>query len=713
MIPVHVVRALRFSLDQGPSIDGGPPGSKNEDGDRFLEIWNLVFPQFDRQPDGELEPLAKPGVDTGLGLERLAAVTQGADSNYGIDLFKPIFERLGETVGRTQDIDVLATPSCRVIADHVRSAAFLIGDGILPDREGRGYVLRRIIRRALRHGYKLGIEEPFFHTLVQPLVESMGDAYPELATSEERVTRALLDEEVKFGETMQRGMHLLEDALKDLSGRTISGDIVFRLYDTYGFPVDLTADVAREHGLLIDRSGFDELMRHQQERARASGQFQNTATNDITLEGEVDFVGYDHLEGESKIVEVFANQDGQLIETDALRGQQEGAIVLDQTAFYGEAGGQVGDIGSIIGAQSQFMVTNVTRSNAQFVHHGRVQSGEFAASQNVQYKVDAVHRQDVARNHSATHLLHAALKRTLGEHVQQRGSLVEAPRLRFDFSHDRPVTSQERALIETAVNEQILTNAGVETSILLYDDAIASGAVALFGEKYAENVRVLNMGDGFSVELCGGTHVGRLGEIGLFKIVSESGIAAGIRRVEAITGRKAYERFRDHEALLREVGDHVSASEDQLSKRIEQLVNERKELRKQLDDALSLKLRDRGSALETSAQDIGDVKLVATLLDGTSETMMASFDDIRSRLVDFVVVLATVDDGKCQVVCGVSNSLTELVSSNDVIAFLSEYGQIRGGGKANMARAGGFASADELEQGLDSLPEWLKTKLTQ
>ena len=426
-------------FDQGPSIDGGPPGSKDEDGDRFLEIWNLVFPQFDRLPDGELSPLAKPGVDTGLGLERLAAITQGADSNYGIDLFAPIFTTLADVLKRSRDIDVLATPSCRVIADHVRSAAFLIGDGILPDREGRGYVLRRIIRRALRHGHKIGIKEPFFHTLVQPLVESMGEAYPELVNSQDRITNALLNEEVKFGETMQRGMDLLEDALKDLSGETLPGDTVFKLYDTYGFPIDLTADIAREQGLTIDQSGFDELMTQQQDRARAAGQFKNAASAEIAVDGEVDFVGYELLEGESRIVKVLVVEGEELIETDVLRDQQEGAIVLDRTAFYGEAGGQVGDIGLIVGVDAQFNVVDVTRSNDQFVHYGRVQKGEFSEAQNVRYEVDAIHRQDVARNHSATHLLHAALKDTLGTHVQQRGSLVEAPRLRFDFSHDGPV----------------------------------------------------------------------------------------------------------------------------------------------------------------------------------------------------------------------------------------------------------------------------------
>lgn len=698
-------------FDQGPSIEGGPPGSKDEDGDRFLEIWNLVFPQFDRQPDGELAPLANPGVDTGLGLERLAAITQGVDSNYGIDLFAPIFSALANTIQRTQNIDALATPSCRVIADHVRSASFLIGDGILPDREGRGYVLRRIIRRALRHGHKLGIEEPFFHTLVEPLVESMGAAYPELVASQERTTKALLDEEVKFGETMHRGMNLLENALKDQSGRILSGNIVFKLYDTYGFPVDLTADIAREHGLTIDQAGFDVLMSEQQNRARAAGRFRNSSSIAITVDGEVDFVGYEQLAGESRIAKVLSVEEGQLVETDILRDQQEGAIVLDQTAFYGEAGGQVGDIGAIVDADSQFNVTDVTRSKDQIVHHGRVRTGKFSASQNVRYEVDAIHRQDVARNHSATHLLHAALKDTLGAHVQQRGSLVEAPRLRFDFSHDRPVTLEEREAIEASVNEQILGNAGVETKLLPYDDAIASGAVALFGEKYDDNVRVLNMADGFSIELCGGTHVSSIGEIGLFKIVSETGIAAGTRRVEAITGRKAYERFRDNESLLREIGDQVAASTDQLPKRVEQLINERKELQKELDDALSSKLRDRGAELVETAQAIGETKIIATVVDGTAETMMSSFDDVRSRLADFVVVLAVLDGNKCQLVCGISNSLTDAVSSSDVIAQLSTHAAIRGGGKPNMARAGGTASAAELEKGLAELPEWLETKL--
>ncbi|MCY3860193.1 MAG: alanine--tRNA ligase [Gammaproteobacteria bacterium] len=700
-------------FDQGPSIAGGPPGSKDEDGDRFLEIWNLVFPQFDRQPDGELEPLAKPGVDTGLGLERLAAVTQGVDSGYGTDVFAPIFVTLDDIVNRIQRVNALASPSCRVIADHVRAASFLISDGILPDREGRGYVLRRIIRRALRHGHKLGIDEPFFHKLVQPLVETMGDAYPELVTSQERTTKALLDEEVKFGETMQRGLNLLEDALKNLSGKTVPGEIVFKLYDTYGFPVDLTADIAREQGLMIDQSGFDDLMREQQDRARAAGQFQSTATTELVIDGEVDFVGYEQLGGESQIVQVFAVQDGQLVETAVLQDEQDGAIVLERTAFYGEAGGQVGDIGTMISDDAQFNVVNVTRSNDQFVHYGQVQKGSFVPSQTVRYEVNAIHRQDVARNHSATHLLHAALKRTLGSHVQQRGSLVEAPRLRFDFSHDQPVTDHERLAIETSVNEQILANAEVETNVLPYDDAIASGAVALFGEKYADEVRVLNIGDGFSVELCGGTHVGNLGEIGLFKIVSESGIAAGVRRVEAITGRKAYERFRDNESLLSELSDRIGTSDDQLPKRIEQLVTERKQLQKQLEDALSMKLRDRGADLVAGAQDIGELKLVASIIDGTAETMMASFDDVRSRLADYVVVLAVVDGGKYQLVCGVSNSLTKLVKANDVIAQLKTHVPIRGGGKPSMARAGGTAAPADLENGLTSLAEWLETKLSE
>ena len=700
-------------FDQGPSVEGGPPGSKDEDGDRFLEIWNLVFPQFDRQPDGELEPLAKPGVDTGLGLERLAAVTQGVDSGYGTDLFAPIFEMLDDIVNRTQRIDALVSPSCRVIADHVRSASFLISDGILPDRDGRGYVLRRIIRRALRHGHKLGIDEPFFHKLVQPLVESMGAAYPELVTSQERTTKALLDEEVKFGETMQRGMSLLEDALKDLTGKTIPGDLIFKLYDTYGFPVDLTADIAREQGLSIDQTGFDDLMNQQQNRARAAGQFQNSTTVDLAIEGEVDFVGYERLDGESRILRVFEVQDGDLVETGVLRDGREGAIVLERTAFYGEAGGQVGDVGTIIAHESRFDVVNVTRSNDQFLHHGKVQSGAFAPSQTVRYEVDTIHRQDVARNHSATHLLHAALKSTLGAHVQQRGSLVEAPRLRFDFSHDQPVTNQERRAIEISVNEQILANAGVETNVLPYDEAIASGAIALFGEKYADKVRVLNMGDGFSVELCGGTHVGNLGEIGLFKIVSESGIAAGIRRVEAITGRKAYERFRDNESLLSDLSARIGASDDQLPKRVDQLVAERKELQKKLDEALSLKLRDRGAELVGGVQAIGDLKLIASVVDGTTETMMASFDDVRSRLTDYVVVLAVVDGDKCQLVCGVSNSLTKSVDANDVIAQLNTHAPLQGGGKPTMARAGGNVSAAELENGLTSLAEWLETKLSE
>ncbi len=698
-------------FDQGPTIAGGPPGSPNEDGDRFLEIWNLVFPQFDRQPDGALSPLDKPGVDTGLGLERLAAVMQGVSNNYQIDVFRPIFDALARMLKLAAIEGAIAQASCRVVVDHVRSASFLISDGILPDREGRGYVLRRIIRRALRHGHKLGIEEPFFHDLVKPLVETMRDAYPELAAAQTRIEQTLCDEEVKFGETLQRGMAVLGDALNDLSGNLLPGELAFKLYDTYGFPIDLTADVAREQGLAIDRPGFDKLMSEQQSRARAAGQFQARENARLTVDGVIEFVGYDQLTGDGRIAQIFTRENDAFSESSALAAGQCGAIVLDRTAFYGEAGGQVGDIGMLACNESQFRVTNVTRINEQFVHHGEVLQGNFSLNQTVHFDVDSVHRQDVARNHSATHLLHAALKATLGDHVRQRGSLVEAARLRFDFAHDRPLASQERIAIEDQVNEQILSNAIVITRELPFKEAVENGAVALFGEKYDDMVRVLDMGNGYSVELCGGTHVIRLGEIGLFRITSESGIAAGVRRIEAVTGRAAYERYRADTTLLDNLGSQVGVAPNQLTSRIKRLLEERKDLERKLSDSSSMNLRERGEELTDLIVDIGDVKLLAALVDGDADAMMASFDDLRERLGIFVIVLAVISDSKCQLVCGVSKSLTESVCSNDVIAQIGHHVAIRGGGKPIMARAGGSATAQELENALATLPDWLRSRL--
>lgn len=695
-------------FDQGPAIAGGPPGSKDEDGDRFLEIWNLVFPQFDRQQDGELEPLARPGVDTGAGLERLAAVMQGVSSNYEIDAFTPIFRSLAGITGTNDLATTLGNPSCRVIADHVRSAAFLMADGVLPDREGRGYVLRRIIRRALRHGHKLDIKSAFFHTLIDPLLESMGAVYPELSTNQDRIRKALADEEARFGETLSRGMELLDTTIAETTGSTLNGDAVFKLYDTFGFPLDLTADIAREHGKNIDQARFDELMREQQARARGAGQFQSATNGDVAVDGVVDFVGYDEpLDGRSEIAQLFVRREGQLEKADLLKPGEAGAIVLNATAFYGEAGGQVGDIGTISTEGATFSVTNVTRANEQFVHHGEAQSGEFKTTDAIQYQVDVRHRQDVARNHSATHLLHAALKQTLGDHVQQRGSLVEATRLRFDFSHDQPLTVEERLAITNLVNEQIQANAKVVTQTLAYDEAIASGAVALFGEKYGDEVRVLNMADSFSIELCGGTHVARLGEIGLFKIVAESGIAAGVRRVEAVTGRCALADVQRQEALLSQIGERVAATDAQLLKRIEQLLVERKELTKKLDDALSLNLRERGSDLAAQAKHVGRATLVTAIVEGDAAAMMASFDDLRARLQDYVIVLATLDGEKCQLVCGVANILTEDISARDILEHIGTLVPIRGGGKPSMARAGGSATSEQLTLALSSLEQWL------
>lgn len=698
-------------FDQGSGVAGGPPGSADEDGDRFLEIWNLVFPQFDRQPDGELTPLASPGVDTGSGLERVASVMQGVHSNYEIDIFEPIFKTLAGITKRRDLAATIAEPSSRVIADHLRAAAFLIGDGVLPDREGRGYVLRRIIRRALRHGHKLGISEPFFSSLVTPLLEGLGDAFPFMTESQKRITNALHAEEMKFGETMRRGMELLDDELKTLSSKTLSGDVAFKLYDTFGFPVDLTKDVVREQGIGVDQNRFDELMEEQRLRARTSGQFERQFS-DLALTGTVEFLGYEQLVGDATVTELLKAEESSMTSAKTLQAGEEGAVVLNRTGFYGEAGGQIGDIGLLVRDGARFRVKDVTRHNEQFVHHGQVEQGDFEIGLGVEFEVDSIHRQDVARNHSATHLMHAALKEVLGAHVQQRGSLVESSRLRFDFSHDKPVQLDERQQIEAAVNAQILANGTVQTDISSFDEALSKGAVALFGEKYGDEVRVLNMGDGYSVELCGGTHVAKLGEIGLFKITSESSIAAGIRRIEAVTGRQAYAHHLANESLLDELAASTGTKRGQLELRIKQLIEEREELRKKLDDVLTLNLQDRGKELVTQARSIGNVKLVASVLDGDSDSLMSTFDDVRSRLDNAVVVLAISDGAKCQVVCGVATSQTNTLKARDLIEHLGTQVDIRGGGKPEMARAGGNATPAALADALTSLSSWLEARLT-
>ncbi|MCS5569605.1 MAG: alanine--tRNA ligase, partial [Pseudomonadales bacterium] len=511
-------------FDQGPELAGGPPGSADEDGDRFLEFWNLVFPQFDRAVDGSLSSLATPGVDTGMGLERVAALTQGVGSNYEIDLFHDVIRRAGEFAGLSDERTVFENPSLRVISDHIRSAAFLIADGVIPGNEDRNYVLRRIIRRALRHGNKLNIREPFFHQLVEPLVDSMGEAYPTLSEEKVRIEKTLLSEEERFASTLGQGMAILESAINELTEKKIPGEVVFKLYDTFGFPADLTADVARERGLGIDEDEFEKLMTAQRQRGRAASRFDSTLEQRIDIEGNVEFLGYEGLAAASEIVGLYRQNDDETGEVEVLKAGETGVVILNRTPFYAESGGQVGDAGTIQTSAASFVVTDTTRGGGQHLHYGSVENGQLSVGDAVDTEVLADRRNDIARNHSATHLLHAALRQGLGEHVQQKGSLVDSERLRFDFSHIDPLGEEEVKAIERIVNERIRENSEVMTEQLGYDDAVARGALALFGEKYGDDVRVLSMGDDFSVELCGGTHTRRTGDIGLLRLVSESGI---------------------------------------------------------------------------------------------------------------------------------------------------------------------------------------------
>ena len=698
--------------DQGDAVQGGPPGSTDEDGDRFIEIWNLVFPQFDKQPDGSLEPLASPGVDTGAGLERLASVMQGVHSNYETDVFSSVFKHLAELLKEQDSEKVIKNPSCRVIADHIRACAFLIADGVLPDREGRGYVLRRIIRRALRHGHKLAISEPFFHQLVKPLESSMGDAYPSLTRNLERISRSLHDEEQRFGETLRRGMEILDTAVKSAKDAKLEGDVVFQLYDTYGFPVDLTADICRERGVVLDLDRFEVLMGEQQVRARNSGQFKTAIPSNIGVQGTVKFNGYDRLVGEGQVTQLFKQEADQLIKTECLEKGDDGVVVLNETTFYGEAGGQIGDIGSIVCDSSTFAVRDVTRLNEQFLHHGSVTNGLIEIGSVVQYAVDEEFRQDVARNHSATHLLHAALKNELGSHVQQRGSLVGQKRFRFDFSHDEPMSDDARQRVEDAVNAIVLTNAPVETEILGFDEAIKKGAVALFGEKYDDDVRVLSMGSDYSMELCGGTHVSRLGEIGLFKITSESGIAAGVRRIEAVTGRAAHALFRSNEQRLNDIANQLGTTKDRLPNRIDQLLEQRTSLEQELKEARTSKTNDIVAELIAQSIQIENTAIVVHhMTDGNSKSMMTSFDDLRSRLNSHVVVLALIENERCQLVCGVSPDIHSKLGAGDVIKQLATKIDIRGGGKPQMARGGGNVDMQSLDDALSSLPGWIQERL--
>ncbi len=695
-------------FDHGPEVWGGPPGSPEEDGDRYIEIWNLVFMQFDRDAAGILNPLPKPSIDTGMGLERVAAVMQGVHSNYEIDLFQNLLKAAAEATGHGDT----TTPSLRVIADHIRSCAFLIADGVLPSNEGRGYVLRRIIRRAIRHGHKLGASEPFFHKLVTALDTEMGDAYPELREASEQIARVLLKEEEQFARTLDHGMGLLNAALEELQGDVLPGETVFKLYDTYGFPFDLTADVCREREVTLDEAGFQRELEAQRERARAASQFGADYSAAIDLEGETQFTGYDHLADQATVTAIVDSEGNALA---ALEAGQKGTVVLDRTPFYGESGGQVGDTGYLYVDGGRFQVTDTQKQSGHHLHQGIMVDGTLSVGANVRGEVDASLRGATIRNHSATHLLHKALRMVLGDHVQQKGSLVNAERLRFDFSHFEPMTAEQLAEVERLVNEQILANAPTKTEQMSLAEAKAKGAAALFEAKYADSVRVLTIGaDDFSIELCGGTHVNRSGDIGCCHVVSEVGIASGVRRIEAITGENALAYFREQEARVQRLGERLKTKPEQVEARVDSLVERNRALEKELEQLKAKLASAAGSDMLSQVQEINGVKLLATQLEGVSgKELRGVLDQLKNKLGSGVILLGVADTaaGKVSLIAGVTQDLTGRVKAGELVNHVASQVGGKGGGRPDMAQAGG-SLPDALPAALSSVPAWLENTLS-
>lgn len=688
--------------DHGEHIWGGPPGSAEEDGDRFIEIWNCVFMQYNRDENGNMNPLPKPSVDTGMGLERVSAVLQHVHSNYEIDLFVNLLHAVARVVGIPYSQDV---PSLKVIADHIRSCAFLIADGVLPSNEGRGYVLRRIIRRAVRHGYKLGCKQAFFHLLVTDLVQEMGSAYPELVEKQTQISDVLKQEESRFAQTLETGMTLLESALQD-GGQTLAGEVIFKLYDTYGFPYDLTADIARERNISLDEEGFEREMAAQRARARAAQNFK--ANTQLTYEGaDTEFTGYQQRQNESKVLALY--QDGEAVEQ--LNAGESGVVVIDFTPFYAESGGQTGDTGYIFAGENRFQVEDTQKIKAKvFGQFGEMLSGSLKVGDAVTAQVDSVLREASMRNHSATHLMHRALREVLGTYVEQKGSLVNAERTRFDFSHPQPVTAAQLTEVERRVNQAIVANVPVCAQNMSFDEAIAAGAMALFGEKYGDEVRVLSMGE-FSTELCGGTHVARTGDIGLFKIISESGIAAGVRRIEAVTGLNALQFVQQQEELLKAAVAEVKAqtAEDLLPK-LQAIHTQTKQLEKALTEARSELARQAGTALLAQARTIGTARLVLGQIEAESSALRDIAADLIAQGDNIIVLLAAVNDGKIAIMAGVSKALTKTIKAGELVNYVA--GQVggKGGGRPELAQAGGQDIA-ALEPALASVTDWLASKL--
>ena len=690
--------------DHGEHIWGGPPGSPEEDGDRFIEIWNVVFMQFNRSADGTMAPLPKPSVDTGMGLERIAAILQGVHSNYEIDLFQNLIAASAKAVGT----DDLESQSLRVIADHIRSCSFMIVDGVIPSNEGRGYVLRRIVRRAVRHGNKLGQKGVFFHKLVDALDAEMGEAYPELRKLKDRVASILLKEEEQFAKTLDQGMKILEEAISQLGDeKTLPGETVFKLYDTYGFPADLTNDVARENGLEIDEVGFESAMEAQRARARSASNFSMDMSGSVKLESVTEFTGYDQLQGQCEIEAILV--DGAYVDT--LEAGQSAAIILKSTPFYGESGGQVGDQGWLRGAGA-FKVSNTTKQAKAHLHQGELKEGRLSVGDLVTGEVDRTMRMATTLNHSATHLMHEALRRVLGEHVTQKGSLVNAERLRFDFSHFEGVSAVEIEQIEDMVNEQIRLNRAVETDIMDVEAAKQKGAMALFGEKYDSEVRVLTMGADYSIELCGGTHVKRTGDIGLFKIVSESGIAAGVRRIEALTGKAAIDHGRQTEAMLTKVASLVKGNKENALDKVSALNEQARSLQKELDVLKGKMAALAGADLASQATDIAGGKLLVAQVEvNDPKELRDLLDQLKSKLESAVILLAAVNDDKVSLIAGVTKELTKQVKAGDLIKMVAPLVDGKGGGRPDMAQAGGNNPA-ALPEALAQVPAWVAEKVS-
>lgn len=692
--------------DHGEHIWGGPPGTPEEDGDRYIEIWNLVFMQYNRAKDGTMNPLPKPSVDTGMGLERLAAILQNGHSNYDIDLFQNILKFIAD-LANTNDLGnvSLENASLKVIADHIRSCAFMIVDGVVPSNEGRGYVLRRIIRRAARHGHKLGLTDAFFHKIVAPLVKEMGEAYPELAKAQEKVEQVLLKEEKRFAETLDQGMKILDDAISDLDNNTIPGEVVFKLYDTYGFPVDLTADIAREKELILDNDGFETAMEAQRQRARAAGKFDTDYTDKLDIKTETHFTGYDATQDEVEVEAIFVKGN----KVNSLGTGEQAQIILKSTPFYAESGGPVGDTGKLVLGDNVFEVQDTQKQGKTFIHYGVMTTGSLQQGEKITAEVDSSRRQDIVLNHSATHLMHKALRLVLGEHVEQKGSLVKPDHLRFDFAHSDPMTKADILKVETLVNDEIRLNSQAESEVTSMDDAVKKGAMALFGEKYGDEVRLVKIG--YSTELCGGVHVKRAGDIGLFKITSESGVAAGVRRIEAVTGAAAIKWVEGRSDQLEKISRLVKSSVADVDDKVALMLEKSRSLEKELEQIKSKLAAQAGSDLASKAVEINGINVLAANLDGADpKSLRDTVDQLKNKLGKAAVIVSTTANGKVSLVAGITKAETSMIKAGDLLKHVASQIDGKGGGRPDMAQGGGN-NPEALPAALESVAAWVEEQI--